>query len=66
MASDSKPTTRGVVWDPSDIDRIEEVARRRNQRDHTRLTFSDIVRMGTLRFVAEEEQLAALEAEVAR
>jgi hypothetical protein len=48
---DNRTTIR---WSDEELDGIEEVARRRNERDHSDLNISDIVRMATRRLIADE------------
>jgi len=51
------PPRRGrldVRFTDIELDRIEEVVRLRNERDHGDLTSSEIVRMATRKFIADE------------
>lgn len=45
-----------IRWSDEDLQGIEEVARRRNERDHTDLNSTDVIRMATRRLIAEELQ----------
>lgn len=49
-----------VRWSDDDLEGIEELARRRNERDHSDLTPTDIIRMAARKLIAEE--LGATEA----
>jgi hypothetical protein len=43
-----------IYWPPNEFAQIEEVARRRNARDHTDFDAVDIIKIATRRMVAEE------------
>jgi hypothetical protein len=53
MTEDGKPRNFPVRWDGEDFARIEQAAARLNERDHTDHTPTDVIRMGTRRFVEE-------------
>jgi hypothetical protein len=48
---DNRTTIR---WSDGELDGIEEIAKRRNSRDHSDLNTSDVIRMATRKLIAEE------------
>lgn len=49
----SEPSGLTVKWSAEDMEGIKEAAKRLSEREHGDYTKTDIVRMGTRRFVAE-------------
>lgn len=48
---DNRTTVR---WADRELDGIEEVAKQRNERDHSDLNTTDIIRMAVRRLIAED------------
>ena len=48
---DNRTTVR---WADRELDGIEEVARQRNERDHSDLNTTDVIRMAVRRLIADD------------